>query len=134
MLGTCLIYHNFHPTVVFIEAGMTKESDLFPMIAYYFPKAFGPDKLDCRQKNPQTGNPDGEVQMFDRIDSETSKEPEYFLLCFEDSRLAKILHASGMAKAFEEDFDQWESTKASINVLREDGQTDIAKLLDSAKS
>lgn len=47
-------------------------------------------------------------------------------------RLAKILHASGMARAFEHDFDRWDSIKASIHALSEDGQTDIAKVLDSA--
>jgi hypothetical protein len=42
VLGTSLMYHSLHPTLVLIdEAGMTKESDLLPILTYYFPKAFG---------------------------------------------------------------------------------------------
>ncbi|KAJ5347866.1 uncharacterized protein N7506_001119 [Penicillium brevicompactum] len=42
VLGTPLMCHGLHPTVVFIDdAGMSKEADLLPLITYYFPKAFG---------------------------------------------------------------------------------------------
>lgn len=42
VLGTYFMYSSLHPTVVFIDkAGMSQESDLLPLITYYFPKAFG---------------------------------------------------------------------------------------------
>lgn len=43
--------------------------------------------------------------------------------------LAKIFHASGMAEAFDEGFDEWEAIKESIHELREDGKTDIGDVL-----
>lgn len=36
------MYHSLHPTLVFVdEAGMSRESDILPILAYYFTKAFG---------------------------------------------------------------------------------------------
>lgn len=65
VLGTSLIYHSLHPAVVFIdEAGMTPESDLLPMLTYYFPKAFGlfgdpkqlgPTIISSKEENPFSG-------------------------------------------------------------------------------
>ncbi|KAJ5367274.1 hypothetical protein N7541_001215 [Penicillium brevicompactum] len=42
VLGTYLIYSSLHPTAVCVdEAGTSKESDILPVMTYYFPKAFG---------------------------------------------------------------------------------------------
>ncbi|KAJ5718482.1 hypothetical protein N7488_004128, partial [Penicillium malachiteum] len=43
--------------------------------------------------------------------------------------LAKILNASGMAEAFDDDFHRWEAIKESVHSLREDGKMDISSLL-----
>ncbi|KAJ5995667.1 hypothetical protein N7481_002644 [Penicillium waksmanii] len=43
-------------------------------------------------------------------------------------RLGKILHASGMAEAFEKDFREWDELKG-LHRLRPDGQTDIGDVL-----
>lgn len=65
VLGTSLMYHSLHPTVVFVdETGMSKESDLFPLMCYYFPKAFGlfgdpkqlgPTVMSSKEENPFRG-------------------------------------------------------------------------------
>lgn len=39
--------------------------------------------------------------------------------------LTEILHASGMAEAFDHDFDEWEAVKESVHSLREDGKKRI---------
>jgi hypothetical protein len=45
-------------------------------------------------------------------------------------RLAKILNASGMAVAFDFDFDEWEEVKARVGIqLPEDGDIDIGQAL-----
>lgn len=70
-----------------------------------------------------------DVVIFENLDPEENHElpsPE-LLDCH--YRLCHILHASGMAKSFEYDFNRWEHIKQSIHELREDGKTDVAEIL-----
>jgi len=47
-------------------------------------------------------------------------------------RLAEILNASGMAESIEQHFQDWDDIKArSSEGLREDGATDIARILEA---
>ena len=70
-----------------------------------------------------------DVVTFENLDSEENHElpsPE-LLDCH--YRLCLILHASGMAKSFEYDFNRWQQMKESIHELREDGKTYVAEIL-----